>query len=344
MLILLILWLTLIFLGISKNDSAQCPFSKEQATALRGICAVEIMLGHIGLATGSVVLYPNKKAGILFVGIFFALSGYGVVYSTAHKEDYLRNFLAVRLVRMLLPVYFIKLIMMGSEYYVGRCLGRTYAGISCEEFFFRHNWYVWEQLAFYLIYWLAYKILPKYAEIIVGMVSLAFIAAAFMAGMDNPWYGSSLCFVLGMYYYRFEKSRCDTIIIGRRKNVFYSRVMYYIVIAAAMFVMAIAIVAYVFLGNESILGNPVARNTASILFCVVIIMLLSKYKIGNAASRFLGKCSYEIFLLHPYLLVILQQFSFVSIVWFGILTVILSIVLAYVVHWGLERCLMRLCG
>ncbi len=75
MLILLILWLTLIFLGISKNDSAQRPFSKEQAIALRGICAVEIMLGHIGLATGRVVLYPNRKAGILFVGIFLRYLG-----------------------------------------------------------------------------------------------------------------------------------------------------------------------------------------------------------------------------------------------------------------------------
>ncbi len=88
--------------------------------------------------------------------------------------------------------------MMEREYYAGRCLGGTYADICCEEFFFRHNWYVWEQLAFYLIHWLVYKILPKYAEIIVSMVSLAFIAAAFMAGMDNLWYGISLCFVLDM--------------------------------------------------------------------------------------------------------------------------------------------------
>lgn len=38
--------------------------------AIKGLSALEIMIGHLGIATGFSFLYPNRKAGILFVGIF----------------------------------------------------------------------------------------------------------------------------------------------------------------------------------------------------------------------------------------------------------------------------------
>lgn len=70
MAIILISWLILSLCGISINQNEQLPFSLKQTTALRGISAIEIMIGHIGLETGSIILFPNRKAGILFVGIF----------------------------------------------------------------------------------------------------------------------------------------------------------------------------------------------------------------------------------------------------------------------------------
>ena len=75
MVIILILWIILIFWGISENKNHSNPLNKSLALALRGICAIEIMIGHIGLVTGSVVLYPNRKAGILFVGFFSCCPG-----------------------------------------------------------------------------------------------------------------------------------------------------------------------------------------------------------------------------------------------------------------------------
>lgn len=60
--------------------------------SIRGLSAVEIMLGHIGIATGLLILYPNRKAGILFVGIFFLLSGYGLSKSLNENKDYLKHF------------------------------------------------------------------------------------------------------------------------------------------------------------------------------------------------------------------------------------------------------------
>lgn len=333
MLIFLSLWALLIFIGISKSNSDQKPFSGKQALALRGICAVEIMLGHIGLATGSKVLYLNRKAGILFVGIFFVLSGYGVAYSAEHKENYLRYFLLVRTARMLIPVYAIRTIMLGVEHFTEYFLGREHTPTVLKGFLINHNWYVWEQLGFYLVYWLACRILPKYVEATVGVLSVAFVVFAFVVGIDNPWYGSSLCFALGLYYYRFEKSRFNedadwTKVIECQDD----KNKYYMIFAGLMVILAISVAFFLYGANESILGNPVARNTASVTFCIMVIMLLYKVRIGNSVSCFLGKCSYEIFLIHPYILSILRLFDITSGIVIGALTTVLSIILAYGMH------------
>ena len=91
MAIIILLWLALVFAGIKYIEIAKdsIAFSRDNSLALRGICSIEIMMGHLGIATNSAILYPNRKAGILFVGVFFALSGYGLMYSLQNKDNLL---------------------------------------------------------------------------------------------------------------------------------------------------------------------------------------------------------------------------------------------------------------
>lgn len=323
MIIILVMWLALVGYGISLNKPND-PFEREQSLALRGISAIEIMIGHIGLATDSVILYPNRKAGILFVGIFFLLSGYGVAYSTEHKPDYLKHFLLKRAMKILLPAYFIKVVMIIFD-----SLLRNTAEpltIHLRSFFTGLNWYVWEQLLFYLIFWIAYKVAPRYLEIIVGAVSVVFIGAAYIYGMENPWYGSSLCFVLGLCLYKLKKRKVE-----------YGRVGYCILTGGLAVALIVSMGAFFLLGNDSVLGNPIARNVASVSFCMVTVLLLHKLRVVNSVSVHLGRCSYEIFLIHPYVLSILGNFPIESIALRGILTVILTIILAYFIHLLIEK-------
>lgn len=338
---ILVLWLIMSLGGMSKDISGHKPFTMDQTLALRGICAVEIMLGHIGLATGSMILYLNRKAGILFVGIFFLLSGYGVAYSADYKEGYLRHFLLVRASKMLLPAYFIKLIMSVIELFVLRCLGKPCIGVNLWDFIIGQNWYVWEQLFFYMLYWLAYKFVPKHIEITVSLISVAFIWIAFVNGMDNPWYGSTLCFALGLYYYKYESGKLGEGNII--EHIFHNRGGIYCVFLVALFLVLITSVAgFVFLGNSSVLGNPVARNVASVSFCMIVILLLYKFRIGNLISRCLGRCSYEIFLIHPYILVILKEISVESAWIVGIITVSITIIFSMTIYYLFHNCIWKI--
>ena len=330
MIILLTLFV-LVGYGIKKNTSGTKPFEPGQSLALRGICAIEIMIGHIGLETGNRILFPNRKAGILFVGIFFLLSGYGLAYSAENKEGYFKNFLLKRSIRLLLPLYVTKIIMIAFENVIVFDRG-IFTGFDVKQFLLVMNWYIWEQLFFYLVYWLAHKVIPKHVEIAVGASSVLLIIIAYVSGMDNPWYGSSLCFLLGLCYYKLEK-----------KNIKLTCTGYCALFVFLAFILIISITAFFVLGNNSILGNPVARNIASLSFCVIVIMLLYRLRVENCVSIFLGECSYEIFLVHPYVLAILKAMSVTSKEILGIATAVLTVLLAHIIHlfiagfWGLVR-------
>lgn len=160
-----------------------------------------------------------------------------------------------------------------------------------------------------------------------------FIGAAYIQGIDNPWYGSSLCFVLGICFYKFEK-----------RKVKCGRAGYCMLIGGLAFVLIVSMAAFFLLGNDSVLGNPIARNAASVSFCMMTVLLLRKFRVVNSVSVLLGRCSYEIFLIHQYVLSILGKFPIESVALRGILTVVLTITLAHFIHLLIEKLVAGLKG
>ena len=159
MIIFLIAWLVLIFYKIKiDSNSVPNPFNKENSVILRGMAALEIMIGHIGLATGSKILFPNRKAGILFVGIFLALSGYGLMYSKENKKQYMDEFLGKRLCKLLIPAYSVYIIFVIFQMVQSKNIIYLRNIIDMKHFFLNTNWYVWEIILLYCIFYTAYKI------------------------------------------------------------------------------------------------------------------------------------------------------------------------------------------
>lgn len=284
MLLILFSWLLLIFIGIKYHkEPLAIPFSKESTLALKGICAIEIMLGHIGLHTNSIVLFANRKAGILFVGIFLALSGYGLIYSLCNKENYLKGFFRQRILKILLPAYVVYIFntLISQE-----SLNNL---INPIQFFHSTNWYVWEIIVLYFLFYIFAKLLShKQLCLALFLLSLIFIGVAYIFRIDIPWYGSTLCFSLGIFYYLY-RDEIYTNYINCKK---------YLPTIAIMDVALITGILVFFILGESFVGYVIARNVASTAFVLLTIFLLSHFTIGNRLSNWLGKYSYEIFLFH----------------------------------------------
>lgn len=97
------------------------------------------------------------------------------------------------------------------------------------------------------------------------------------------------------------------------------------------------------LGDASFLGNPVARNIASLCFCVIVILLLGRFKVGNRVSCLLGQCSYEIFLVHLFVLRLFLKVEFSSQLIYSAVCISISLATAGILHWILKKTLYRVC-
>ena len=77
--------------------------SLDAMTSLKGVMAIFVLLHHISqkqafLQTNTISFF--REIGILFVGVFFFTSGYGLHRSFSTKPDYLKGFLK----RRVLPI------------------------------------------------------------------------------------------------------------------------------------------------------------------------------------------------------------------------------------------------
>lgn len=290
--IILIAWIILVLLGIRYSKETICPFSLNNSLALRGICSIEIMIGHLGLpnATNSLYLYPNRKAGILFVGIFFALSGYGLMHCTIHKKGYLDSFLIKRIFKILFPAYAIFVFGILIKYFMHYPETFLYDILNFKSFFHSTNWYVWEIVLLYIVYYIFIR--KGKNGIYYIMISVCvFTILAYLIGLDNPWYGSTFCFLVGIILCIHENEFLSKIKVQNRH--------WLKIIIINSLITSTAILLFIFLGDQNMIGILILRNIASISFCILVITLLCKFEIGNYLSYFLGKYSYEIFLFHP---------------------------------------------
>ena len=306
--IVLLVWLGLIFYGVKVRQNAGVALTMENTKALRGISAIEIMLGHIGIATHNVVQFPNRKAGILFVGIFFMLSGYGLAYGVANKEGYLRGFWMKRVPTVVVPAAIV--IAIDAIWHKGIGLEGVLEG--------GNRWYITELIVLYLVFYIGYRLAKNNGWIVVLLMSVVIVIGAFYVGVDNPWYGSTLCFPLGIIYFE-HKEWTNGLKAATRWGA----------VGGLFVIMAVSMLGF-FVYENTFFGNVIARNVASVSFCMIVILMLEVVSIGNTYSEILSVISYEVFLVHGYVIGSMKEIGLTDYVFtVGVITVsvVLSVVL-----------------
>ncbi|MCH5248450.1 MAG: acyltransferase family protein [Lachnospiraceae bacterium] len=318
MLIIVLMWLALVFWGIEYLKVPDgTAFDKENTLALRGICSIEIMMGHLGIATNSTVLFPNRKAGILFVGIFFAISGYGLMCSLHNKNNYLDRFLINRLPKLLIPAYVIYAIgIFAKAVFLNTAYGPA-DFFRPDRCFTGTNWYVWEMFVMYIVFYICARLMDlKKSHIVLLILSLIFVCIGYTLKLDGPWYGSTFCFWLGIFYFIKREKFREVLVL---QHWILKTIICGVTMTAAM--------ALFFINEDGIIGDLIGRNIASVSFVIIVIICLYRFKLGNMVSRKLGKYSYEIFLFHPILIAVLRPYIDNNAV-YALLVIALTIIAA----------------
>ena len=278
-----------------------------QTTAVKGFFAVVIvmshMMGYVAMSHPTEELYRNiiNHVGQLMVALFFFYSGYGVVYSYNKKSDYYDGFIKNRLLKVLLHfdvavllfavMNIILSIRFDKTQYITCWVGWGSIGNS--------NWFIFDTLIFYVIAFIAMTVKEKtktgnviFASVITVLCLFFWAVMAILYGKNATWwYDTIYCFPVGIWY-AVLKDKIDAV---AKKWYFYIPILALLVGAFAYFYERRFYVEYF-----SILA-PV--------FCLLLTWVTMKVKLDNKILAWLGKHSFEIYIIQRIPMTFLRHFG-----------------------------------
>ena len=341
------------------------PLALGTSKAIQGFSAVAIILHHLSqdLMKDAGPFEFLSGCGVLFVGIFFFFSGFGLYTSLKTKKDYLKGFLRKRLITILIPfysciaVFTIASCICGTKY-KALALLKVLSGWSLIN---NHMWYIVEIAILYLAFFLIYKLIRNRtaATVVMSVFVLAMMGGSLLLchGKDMScaywfmgewWYNASLLFIVGILVSKHQD--------GLRKI---ARKAY--VVLLPLFGILTAVFGWItkrFLEKYSYWSEIPGKDPRYLdklrclsvqvpfILCFVLFVLLvmMKVRFGNPVLTFLGAISLELYLIHNLFLKGLRDgtiFRVSSPSMYILLTILMSIGAATVIS-GTDKYLIGL--
>ena len=295
--ILVILLIVLVFAKSRFAETGQFHedyFSLKNLNAVKGALAVIVMLHHLSQRTEAGLLIREfTNFGYLPVAAFFLFSGYGLMLSHQKKENYKLQFLLKRIPTILFQyaaVVAVYWFAVGEIEGVRHSWGYIWRGFKQGDPIAMFSWYVCVILMFYVGFLLLMLIFRKnYKGIIAGSFAMCIIwmVCSWKLGYGTYWCNTTAAFPLGMLWAYAEKN-----------GVPYIRGKY-----AKLCFFAVILFPLVYCVNKHSWWYPYPVQVLitwiiSGLFGLMLILLLMKVKIGNPVLDFLGKISFEVYMIH----------------------------------------------
>ena len=268
----------------------------------KGIAAIIIMLHHISFRLSNLPVFVKMIWYIAFpiVGFFFFMSGYGLTCGLMKKKDYLQGFLSKRLSNIFAPYVIVAIVWIGLEIIGG---GQTPTRAIAEAFTIRYIqplWFIWTIIAAYIVFYATFK----YTEINVGAywftaITITYILISAFVNPRDEMYASIIGMPLGILWAEHE---------GKIDAYFETDFLRKEIVAIVAFVILfIGRLTLSVVGFDNQLFQSVLRNIITIAFIVPLIELLKKVKIQKRFLIWLGTISYEIYIIHPFILYFFEK-------------------------------------
>lgn len=274
--------------------------SIESCNNVRGIAAIIILVHHLSQElTSGVILGSFIRAGYLAVALFFFFSGYGLQKRYMQSpETYANKFLSKRFNKILIPYivifvfYCLVYVLNGDmEIIKERLELLKYGGLLVP-----YSWYVIVCLVFYLFYYFLMIICKEKYKIMI-LLSFGFCIAELclckLCHFNNWWYNTIHLIPVGMIWAVYEVRIVEFV----KK--------FYFVLSPVLIV--------VFSSTYHIVKSNVGEQMtimcmiSSLMFVLLIVFALMKVKIGNSILNWIGKNSFEVYLMQGFLIYIFRN-------------------------------------
>jgi peptidoglycan/LPS O-acetylase OafA/YrhL len=269
-------------------------FDLESTTCMRGLWCIVILLVHVPLDYQNVIQDAIGSFAYIGVTFFFMTSGYGLTLGAKRNpQKALDGFWKRRLPKLLVPMVIVNVArFIASIFAFKKVMLLELVSITG---------FVRQLLFFYLVFWAVMKFLPdrisveKKCGIICGCVFVFSIVVYFWS--SNPvfaWPVESFGFAYGLLLALYKDSLINVI-----KNKW---LLKSIILGCVSLLLGVA---YLKFKSVYIIGDYFVRIALGVAILLFIFLLNSKFKIGNKVSRFLGEISYEVYLIHDVVFMVL---------------------------------------
>ena len=260
------------------------------------------MLHHISFRLSNLPVYVKPIWYIAFpiVGFFFFMSGYGLTCGLMKKKNYLQGFLPKRLSNIIVPYVIVSIVWIGLKICGG---GQTLTRAIAEAFTIRYIqplWFLWVIIAAYIVFYLVFK----HTKVEMGTywfmgITIAYILISVFVNPRDEMYASIIGMPFGILWAMYERKIDSYFEIS-----FLRKEIVAITVFVILFIGRLALSA---VGFDNQLFQTILRNIITISFIVPLIELLKKVKIQKRFLIWLGTISYEIYMIHPFILYFFEK-------------------------------------
>lgn len=316
LLYLFIALLSLVGAKLRKKGEVLDPLSRDQSTMIKGMFVLLVFASHISQYLGAFLdssvgnmaflsrtyVLVRDKLGQFIVVPFLFYSGYGIRIQAERTENaYFQSFPRKRILR----VYSHALLILAVFLLVQLALGTSYSarqiGLSAVfwESLGNSNWYVFAVILLYCITYLCFRLLrkPWYAALACWLLTLAY-CVWISRYKEAWWFDSVLAYCYGLSYPALRRS-------GLFKRISRS-------LPARLGCLAAALIVYQYLrapANAGAFVSGLFSNLRYIAAMQALLLILRQLQIGNRVLNWLGKHSFEVYMLQRIPMLVLSHFK-----------------------------------
>lgn len=273
---------------------------KDRTDMVRGLACILIVLHHfcaklMGMGYSNFLIdLIGLRGGVTGVTIFFFLSGWGLSESQQQQQYDAWTFAKKRLIRVFIPLVFTNLL------YYPYILWSQDRGFNVKDFILNvlnlHpidgvTWYCNVLVLFYILFYVSF-LLKKKVHIASCMTIFTILCALYSTytNPDSPFMVYSLIgFPLGVIFSLYK---------NQISNIYF--------ITCICSILPVLLILSILLPNYS---NLFIANLFSWAVVLVLVSFITRFTLNSHILLFLGKYSYEIYLLHFKALVIISSFE-----------------------------------
>lgn len=328
------------------NNNSTTPqdyLSKKTCDCLKGIFAVCVLLHHLfqhsGLFHGTLIGIGLQFLGYFSVGVYFFLSGFGLMQSFQAKgKVYLDIFPKKRILPFYITIVFLTILYSLYQMLLGDGLEIS---LMIKSLLFggtviANGWYLQVQLFCYITFYFVFQFcrIRSCGMALITVLTLCFILGMAVFGFAHTWYVSVPLFVLGLWF-SCSKNRFDQF-IRNRKN-------WLILLLTSGLTFVISMLCCKFANITFISEVSITLAECAFVFCVLLIV--NKVNIDCSLTRKLGVISLEIYVMQGICLSFFHSYfwNIKNPYWYVIVASMGTVLLALAIH-PLIKMIFSSCG